>query len=203
MSAMRRPPHDGQMPRPSHAVRHPRHARRPGHDAADRRAPAAQPRRRDGRRGARRARAAAQRRYRAPGRLLLRDELPALGAPLVRAAVAEAQDEALLCLRDTGAINDKTYVALQLELDRGAHAGRQAAEGAACDAARRAPPAAMRAGRTALGLTSRIEIVGESALAFDPATLTRTVLLDSRGGSPSRSGGRRALGVESGRRFSA
>lgn len=36
----------------------------------------------------------------------------------VRGAVAKAQEAALLVLRDRGAINDKTYVTLQLELDR-------------------------------------------------------------------------------------
>ena len=67
-------------------------------------------------------------------RMLMADELTALrdsdedtralaGARLavsrdVRRAVAEAQAEELLRLRDRGTINDKTYLALQLELDR-------------------------------------------------------------------------------------
>jgi len=44
----------------------------------------------------------------------------------VQQAVADAQDEALLCLRDRGTINDKTYMALQLERDRGGRAGSRA-----------------------------------------------------------------------------
>jgi hypothetical protein len=36
----------------------------------------------------------------------------------VRRAVGETQSRALLALRDQGRINDSTYLALQLELDR-------------------------------------------------------------------------------------
>jgi hypothetical protein len=36
----------------------------------------------------------------------------------VRREVARAEEDALLQLRDSGVINDKTYLDLQLELDR-------------------------------------------------------------------------------------
>lgn len=43
----------------------------------------------------------------------------------VRRAVHAAQEQALLALRDNGAINDKTHVALQLELDRAQDDGKR------------------------------------------------------------------------------